>query len=113
MPGQRYVSTVAYPLKGSRSQHYAGLPPGADADGPDLREPMPAARILVIEVTAEGVFLERYTERGEFAGDTWHESETKAKAQADFEYRGAVAAWRTVPPDVDDVVAFLLHEKDR
>jgi len=91
-----------------RTVHYSGVPPMGEKDAPDHRVALPVARVLLVEATDEGVFLERYAESGEFAGDTWHKSIPEAVAQAEFEYGAGVGPWSAVPPAVEDVLAFAL-----
>jgi hypothetical protein len=56
-------------------------------------EPQPVADWVEIEECAGGVLLLRWTDAGEFGGDTWHESTERAKDQARFEYEIEEEDW--------------------
>jgi hypothetical protein len=73
---------------------------------------MPAAAVVILEEHSEGVFLDRYSESGAFAGDTWHQTVELAKEQARFEFDVEPAGWETVPDDVD-IVAYAMQWKAR
>ena len=94
------------------TKHYAGFPPGIGNDG-DSREPLPMARVLVLEETIErgkrSFLLIRYAADGSFAGDTWHLTIDDALEQASFEFGDAHGPWIDVPPDVDDARAFVVR----
>lgn len=62
-----------------------------------------------MEARPDGVFLERFDEAGNEAGDTWHESIGDAKAQARMEYGDAVGAWTETPDSCDDPVAYAIR----
>jgi hypothetical protein len=47
---------------------------------------MPDAAWVVIEEVNGSCYLSRYSNNGDFAGDTWHETVDEAKRQARFEY---------------------------
>jgi hypothetical protein len=78
------------------------------ADGQDNRVRLPRPQVLVIEEKPDGIFLFRYTADGRFGGDTWHQDLAEAREQAEYEYEGALGAWREVPADVRDAHAFAL-----
>ena len=86
--------------------HYLGCPPELSGQA-DNRILLPKPQILVIEEMGTDVFLFRFTEAGEYAGDTWHQSVEGAKKQAAFEYRIVDDAWEMIPDEVDDVVCFV------
>jgi hypothetical protein len=90
-----------------RVRHLVGLPP--ELSGGEPQELMPPARLLVIKESHGQLFLFRYDEAGNFAGDTWHRNLEDAKHQVEFEYGPLVTDWEEVPPDVDDAVAFMLR----
>jgi hypothetical protein len=73
---------------------------------------MPPAKVLLIDVRADGVFLFGYTTTGEFAGDTWHRTVREAKEQARFEHGDRVSPWQAIPESVEDPVALALAEAD-
>jgi hypothetical protein len=83
-----------------RTLHTAG-------DGPQSEVRLPPPRILLIEETPDGYFLIRYTEAGEFAGDTWHATFDEAADQAEFEFDAGRSDWIEVPRDEVDAVAYV------
>jgi hypothetical protein len=101
---RRLVATVL--LAKGTTRHYVGLPPQLN-EGKDDRVEMPTARVLVVEIEIgkSDCLLFRFSREGTFAGDTWHETLDRAKAQADYEYVLA-SPWREVPPDVIDPVTW-------
>ena len=70
---------------------------------------MPPARVLLGQESHGQLFLLRYAEDGEFAGDTFHASLADLKEAAQSEF-GRPFEWREVPPDVADAVAFALSQ---
>ena len=68
----------------------------------------PRAVLVVIDSTADGVFLYRYASDGAFAGDTWHPNVEDARGQATYEFDGALGPWRVVPDSAPDPVAYAL-----
>ncbi len=90
-------------------RQFAGPPP-ALTDGVDLRNRLPHPKVLLIIQRPDGVFLERFSEKGSFGGDTWHQTVDEAKQQATAEYGSSVGEWREVPPEVVDPVPFGLSE---
>jgi len=109
----RYVTLVRPTDIHPTTRHFKGLP-GELTREPSSLEEMPWPRILVIRQSTRGFFLDRYTEEGDSAGDTWHQSFDDAQEQALIEYNGSVGAWREVPAEIDDaeVIAFALREPD-
>jgi hypothetical protein len=61
---------------------------------------------VLLETTREGAFLIRYSDRGEFAGDTWTPSRELAVEVAAEEYGLAETDWIEVPPNVADPLSF-------
>jgi hypothetical protein len=94
------------------SRQFVGLPPEL-TEGEDLRRPLPAPDVLLIEARADGVFLERFTVNSAFGGDTWHETVEDAKRQAVFEYAEAVGEWHDVPDTVGDAAEYAVEEARR
>ena len=78
----RLVSKVLQTPDVPKTRHYIGSPIEA-GDGIDQRE-MSSADILLIEEREDGIFLFRFTARGEGAGDTCHLSVDDAKHQAQY-----------------------------
>jgi hypothetical protein len=67
---------------------------------------MPDPTWLVLEVSRDRCFLYRYTDSGEGAGDTWHQSLEDAYHQAHFEYDLEWEDWVEVPPSAVDAIQF-------
>jgi hypothetical protein len=88
-------------------KHYRGLPPELTG-GKDLREQLEAPALVAIEEKPDGVFLFRFTADGQVVGDTWHMTLEEAQQQAQFEFGDLLSDWRSVPADVEDLVAFGL-----
>jgi hypothetical protein len=76
--------------------------------GKDLRKRLETPVLIVIEEKADGIFLLRFTPSGNVVGDTWHRTVEEAKEQASFEFRDFLSDWKSVPPDVEDIVSFYL-----
>jgi hypothetical protein len=91
----------------SRIRHVKGFPPDRDREV-DERSTLPRARIVLIEVKPDGVFLHRLTESGEYAGDTWHQSVDEATNQAIVEYGNSLGVWRSMPDSVPDPYEFAI-----
>jgi hypothetical protein len=100
---------LAQPLT-ANVRHYWGLPPELTS-GEDLREKMPFPAVLLIETDPDGALLFRFTADGQVVGDTWHKTIEDAQHQATCEYENLVSDWIAVPPEVEDVVAFVLAKK--
>jgi len=107
MPQRQIALLTGHPTEETRQ--FRGMPPEL-TQGVDSREPMPEAKMLIITLKKDGIFLERFSGEGEFAGDTWHQSVLEAKQQAEAEYGDRVGTWTPVPVDVEDVVAFGLEK---
>ena len=89
--------------------HYVGLPPELDPGG--HRSELPGAALVIVEPEEHGFLLLRYSESGEFGGDTWHEDLDAAKAQAAFEYSDNIE-WTPVlssTKNTDEVALELLR----
>lgn len=86
-----------------------GLPPDL-ADSVDQRQRLPWPRVLVLEEDTEGYSLYRYTESGEFGGDTWHMTLEDAKHQAAYEFGDRLGSWSEVPEEVADPLSFALQQ---
>lgn len=66
---------------------------------------LPDAAWVVMEKKAEGVFLIRYSEAGEFAGDTWTPTRELALEVAAAEFGLAESDWTDVPDGAPDPLA--------
>lgn len=67
---------------------------------------MPEAAWMQMEMNKDGVFLIRYSESGEFAGDTWTPTRELALTVAAEEYGLAQDDWVEVPDSIVDPIAF-------
>jgi hypothetical protein len=103
----RLAAKISSPQRASKVHHYVGMPPEV-ARSQEARKELPAASVLLIEKSENGVLLIRFAADGQFAGDTWHPNIGEAKEQAVFEFGRFVSAWKEVPTDVNDVVAFMI-----
>jgi hypothetical protein len=90
------------------SRHFVGIPEGAGGTG-SLRLPWP--KVVLIVERPDGLYLERYTDRGDLVGDTEHEDVVEAREQAECEYGSFLGEWKDVPDDVPDeqIVLFAQH----
>lgn len=106
------ATIVAASAQPALVNHVVGIPPGLQdtlcSPSPQL---LPWPRVLVLRERPDGVFLERWTATGAYAGDTWHASVDQAYQQAQYEYGDALGAWQAVPVDVQDVVQWLHHQQ--
>jgi hypothetical protein len=100
---KRLFSVVKGVRPGPQTRHYEGLPPEL-TDGVDSRRELPLADVLIMEEKPEGVFLYRYTEQGQFGGDTWHQKVDDAVAQSEFEFGLSPDDWKPIPEGVEDGV---------
>jgi len=67
---------------------------GEIAEGKVIRKQrMPDAAWVVIEEINGSCYLYRYSNTGECAGDTWHQTLDEAKRQARFEYEIGYSDW--------------------
>jgi len=69
---------------------------------------MPLARILLFVPEEEGYGLYRYAADGEFAGDTWHETEREALEYASWAYGSALSQWKPIPNPVGQLDAVAM-----
>ena len=106
----RMWAKVGERKNGPSVMHYLGFPPKV-TEGEDRRTALPFARLLLIEQRANDIFLFRFTEEGDYAGDTWHQSVEEAKKQAEFEYNVSVDDWQKIPSDVKDVELYLRNRR--
>ena len=88
------------------TKHFAVYP---DEYGNTVEELMPPARMLVLnQEPGDEWGLYRYDAKGEFAGDTAHESYDDAIHQVTFEYGSAVGEWRE--SYVENIEQFVYQE---
>ena len=57
------------------------------------KEKLPPAAWVVIDEKEDGIFLIRYSDTADFAGDTWHASIEDAKKQARSEFEIESGDW--------------------
>ena len=105
--GKRLWSKVLSVDSEPASRHFRGLPPELTS-GVDTREKLGRAAYLVIEQKPDGVFLERFDERGEPVGDTWHRSIPEAEDQARHEFGNTLTAWEDIPMQTTDEAVYCL-----
>lgn len=87
------------------THHYEGAPPGVLGEGFE-RTLMPEANWVIMEANKDGVFLIRYSETGEFGGDTWTLTRELALEVAADEYGLHENDWIEVPDNVADPIGF-------
>jgi hypothetical protein len=85
-----------------RVSHLVRWPPELSGD---------PARVLVIRERHGQLFLFRYDEAGNFAGDTWHRSIEDVKHQVELEYGPLATDWEEVAPEIEDAVAYMLRRE--
>lgn len=105
----RITAKITGRLAEPHVKHYHGLPPMLTSDH-DFRKQMEAPALVLIEETSDGVFLFRFTADGQVVGDTWHTTVEEAKQQAHFEFPELLSGWKSVPANVENVVAFGLGD---
>lgn len=71
--------------------------------------PFPFARVVLIDETPDFFTLWRFSERGEFAGETAHLSLEGAERQAVYEYGERLGDWFDIPSDQRDAEEFVLR----
>jgi hypothetical protein len=96
-------ATVAVETLG-KTRHYTGLPSEV---APGEQQDFGATRVVVLRPSTSGTFLLRYTESGEFAGDTWHRDNDEAVSQASFEYGDGLGEWHVLPVDPGRAAEFV------
>ena len=73
---------------------------------------MPEPRWLVLEVNKDGAFLLRYSETGEFGGDTWAPSHGIGLKIAAEQFDITSDDWLHIPDDTIDAVSYgRAHQK--
>ena len=87
------------------TRHYEGAPPGVLEEDSE-RTLMPEAEWVVMEVNKSGVLLIRYSDTGEFGGDTWTLTRELALEVAADEYGLNESDWIEVPDNVTDPIGF-------
>ncbi len=89
-----YCAEVLAPAPHEEPQRESGPRPAIDRP-----EPMPDVKVLLIRQRADGFFLERFNDRGEFVGDTRHDELDDAMRHAYSNY-GPISDWHFCPDDV-------------
>jgi hypothetical protein len=80
--------------KESKVKHLVGLPPEVAPNPQQTPVELPPANILVIvQSSGESFSLYRFTQGGDFAGDTWHLSLDDVYHQAQYEYGVQPTDW--------------------
>lgn len=86
--------------------HYQGLP--LELSHEDRRNEYPLPRVIVLEGEEGSFMLNRFTNKKEPVGDTWHQTIDDAKHQAEYEYGDALGEWKQVPTGIVDAVEYAL-----
>ncbi len=69
----------------ANTKHYVGFPPEVSSNYGEAIL-LPVAKVIILYQTPDSYILYRYDLKGEFVGDTWHETEEDAIDQVDFEF---------------------------
>ncbi len=73
--------------KEGQVRHFVGLPHEIALNPQQTPVELPSAdRLVIVQSSEEGFLLYRFTQDGDFAGDTWHLSLDDVYHQAQFEY---------------------------
>lgn len=107
LPSER-LGALVIPRVIPRVRHLRGMPPVATGDV-DQREAFPRAEVVIITALPEGCFLDRYSRDGEKAGNTWHPTVDEARAQAEWEFDGALSDWIVIPSASREPVIHVLR----
>lgn len=86
-------------------RQFVGVPLGVFDDETEPR-PFNPATLLVIAENSSDIFLFRFDQQKNMAGDTWHQSIEDAKYQAQFEFGEDALDWSLVPSEFQDAVVF-------
>ena len=98
----RSIARVKQPV--NSTAHLEGAPPGVL--GADEQTSLPDAEWVVMEMKDEGVFLIRFSEAREFAGDTWTPTRELALEVAADEYGLIESDWIDVPDSATDPLTY-------
>lgn len=85
--------------------HYEGAPPGVLREDSE-RTLLPVADWVLMDLNKDGVFLIRYSDGGEFGGDTWAPNREVAVEVAADEFGLNESDWIEVPENVADPIGF-------
>ena len=85
--------------------HYEGAPPGVLKEDFE-RTLLQAADWVLMDLNKDGVFLIRYSDGGEFGGDTWAPNREVAVEVAADEFGLNESDWIEVPENVADPIGF-------
>ncbi len=58
--------------------------------------PMAPARYIVMDNNPEDIYLYRFSDNWQFAGDTWHQSMDDALHQIEYEFSVGSLEWRPI-----------------
>ena len=97
--------TITHPT----TRHYRRLPSEITGNI-DSRESLPWPRILIIENTEEGFFINRYNASGEKCGNTWHQNTDDVKHQISCEYGDLAGDFVVIPNALPDIKKYSLEK---
>lgn len=93
----------------SRTKHYIGFPPEITGDKNKAKLLKKAKVLIIFDTVVNGYELYRYDRSGEFAGDTWHETEDAVTKQVKFEFNLKGIYWSDIPQGIDDPVKYAIE----
>ncbi len=102
-----YYSLISEQKFKLKVPHYIGNPHGT-VEGKEDRTLLPIANVVIIEKRQGAIYLERYTNDGQWGGNTWHKTIEDAKYQAKFEYKDSLIKWVEIPDYISDPVEYAL-----
>lgn len=106
---KNYYVVIKEPAVPPKTRHYLKLPSSV-VGGIDSREPLSWPKVLIIEETEEGFFINRYHKSGKKSGDTWHQTLDDAVHQIKCEYGDLAGDMIEIPQDVKDLKEHALKE---
>ena len=92
----------------SNGRYFLGTPPEVTGRC-GRRKRLPAPSIVIWDPREDGVFLWRFTEMGDYEGDTWHPNPEEAQQQALYEFGEHLGEWQTVSSDPPRIVSRILE----
>lgn len=93
----------------SRTKHYIGFPPEIIGVKNEAKLLKRAKVLIAFDTLTNGYELYRYDKSGEFAGDTWHETEDAVTEQVKFEFNLKDIYWRNIPQGIDDPIKYAIE----
>lgn len=96
---------IKKPVKKLKRLQYEG--------GLNYQQVLPIPDLLIIEEDKKetgGYFLNRFTNEGNFGGDTWHQKLEDAKYQATIEYGKSIVGWEEIPENIKNPLEHILEK---